>query len=73
MNPEMRTHYYRGLAANLACAIYNGEEWDKQTLAALLQMGDPRFDYTFAEDPPERLTDDDVLAAIDRIFERHGI
>ena len=35
---ESRTHVYRGTIAALACAIYNREDWDKQTVAAQLHM-----------------------------------
>lgn len=73
MNTDERMNVYRGWVASLACAIYNGEDWDKQAVAASLHMGDSSFDYAFAGDPPERLTEDEVLAAIDRIFERAGI
>ena len=70
---DERVVLYREWVATLACAIYNGEDWDKQTVAAFLHMGESRFDYMFAGDPPERLTEDEVIAAIDRIFERAGI
>ena len=52
---------------------YNDEDWDKQTIAGLLHMGDPSLDYAFPDDPPDKLTDKDVWDAIDRIFERAGI
>lgn len=68
-----RTAWYRGAVMTLACAIYNEEGWDKQTVASFLHMGDPRRDYTFRGEPPEKLTDDDVVAAMDGIFERAGI
>lgn len=56
-----REQVYRGWVAQLACAIYNDEEWDKG------------LDYTFSGDPPERLEQEDFFAAIDRIFDRAGI
>ncbi len=70
MDLEGRIAFYRGTIATLACAIYNGEDWDKQALAAQLHMGDPRFDYTFEGEPPETITDSDVFEALDRILER---
>ena len=68
-----REQVYRGWVAQLACAIYNDEEWDKQTVASLLHLGDKGLDYTFPGDPPERLEQEDFFAAIDRIFDRAGI
>ena len=73
MNVEERMHVYRGMVMTLASAIYNGECWDKQTVAGFLHMGDPSLDYVFRGDPPEKLTDDDIAEALDRIFERAGI
>ena len=73
MDTEERTSVYRGMICAFALAIYNGEDWDKQAVAAQLGMGDPSLDYTFAGDPPETLTEDDVFDALDRIFERAGI
>lgn len=73
-NEETRTQIYRGTIAALACAIYNGEGWDKQTIAAQLHMGDKSLDYTFPEgEVPEELSNEDVFAAMDGIFERAGI
>ena len=72
MDAETRIQIYRGWVATLACAIYNGEEdWDKQTVASFLHMGDPSIDYTFRGTPPETITEEDVFVALDRIFERH--
>ena len=73
MNEQTRTYTYRGLLAQLACAIYNDEGWDKQAVAALLHMGDPGNDYMFDGDPPAELTPEDVDAALDKIFERAGV
>ena len=67
-----RIHTYRGWVAALACAIYNGEGWDKQTIAALLHMGDERYDYPFPGEPPEKLTEEDIFAAMDAVFRRAG-
>lgn len=68
-----REHVYRGTIVALAKAIYNGECWDKQTVAAQLHMGDPALDYAYSGEPPEELTDEDVFAALDEMFERAGI
>ena len=73
MTTTERIYVYRGWVAALACAIYNGDSWDKQTVASFLHMGEQGFDYQFPDDPPEKLTEDDVMAAMDRIFERAGI
>ena len=72
MNVTDRMHVYRGWVELLACAIYNDEGWDKQSVARLLHMGDPSLEYNF-RNPPERLTPDDVYEAMDRVFERGGI
>ena len=61
------------MIATFACAIYNGKNWDKQAVAAQLHMGDPSLYYTFRNDPPEELTDEDVMKALDNIFKRKGI
>ena len=42
-------------------------------LAGVSHMGEQGLDYQFPDDPPEKLTEDDVMAAMDRIFERAGI
>lgn len=74
MDAEFRTRYYRETIADLVCVIYNQEDWDKQTVAAQFHMGDKSLDYTFPEgEIPEKLTREDVLAAIDKIFERGGV
>ena len=73
MNVEERYHVCRGMVMALALAIYNGEDWDKQAVAAHLHMGDEAIYYTFRDDPPEKLTDRDVASALDAIFERKGI
>ena len=36
-------------------------------------MGDPGLSPTFGGDPPEELTPEDVIAAMDRIFGRAGV
>lgn len=68
-----REHVYRGTIAALAQAIYNGDNWDKQTVAGQLHLGDPALDYTYPGEPPEELTDEDVFAALDEMFEKAGI
>lgn len=73
MNESLRANVYRGMIAILAEVIYNGECWDKQTVAAQLHMGDPSLDYMFPGEPPKELTDEDVFAALDNIFEKAGI
>ena len=75
MDFEFRTGYYREMIATLACVIYNEDEsWDKQTVASQFHMGNKRFDYMFPEDSvPEKLSREDVLDAIDKIFERGGV
>ena len=67
---SVKDRIYRRMVATLACAIYNDDDWDKQKVAALLCMGDPTNDYMFKDNPPEKLTDKDVMAALDSIFER---
>ena len=73
MNTGERMNIYREWAATLACAIYNGEDWDKRTVISYLHMGDPSLDYDTRGIPPERMEPDDVIAAMDRIFTRAGI
>ena len=71
---EDQVKAYRAWVAELAGVIYNGgkdydgNEWDKQTLASFLHMGDPSLDYVFPEPPPEKITYEDVLSAIDAMF-----
>ena len=73
MNVEDRMNCYRGWVARLACAIYNGEEWDKQEVAAYLHMGESSLNYAYRDEPPERLEMDEAIDAMDRIFEQGGI
>ena len=72
MDDAERIVNLREWVVELACAIYNGEDWDKQQVAAFLHMGEPGLDYTFRDEPPTTISREDVLAAIDRIFERHN-
>ena len=48
-----RINGYRGWAAMLGCAIYNGEKWDKQQVAAFFHMGDSSINYNFQGEPPD--------------------
>ena len=69
-----RESYYLGLATTLTLALYNEKDkWDKQAIAALLHMGDPSQDYIFPDEPPDKITDDQVYAAIRLILEKAGI
>ena len=61
-----RINSYRGWAARLACAMYNGEQWDREQMVEFLMFDDEI-------EPPEELTLDDAEAAMDAIFERAGI
>ena len=70
---DRREVYYRELIATLACGLYNGEDWDKQAVACLLHMGEERLDYTFDGPPPETMTHDDILKAVDDIIGKAGI
>ena len=54
----------------MAADFYNGEIWDKNRIAMYFCMGDPSLDYAFRDHPPETLTEEDFLAAMDAIFER---
>lgn len=69
MNESERLRICQEWAARLACAIYNGEDWDKQAVASYFHMGEEGLSYWFPGDPPERLTEDDFIAAMRRIFE----
>ena len=62
LSDEDQTRVYRGTIATFACAIYNDEDLGKEGVIDLLRM----------EERPDELTDEVVLAAIDRIFERAG-
>ena len=73
MNESERLRITQEWAARLACAIYNGEGWDKQAVASFLHMGDSGLDYMFVGDPPETLNEDDFIDAMNRIFERAGL
>ena len=59
----------RGLLPPFVCAIYNGQarDWDRETVLSMLTGGDGRN----GEDPPSRLTKDDVSAYIDKLFAHH--
>ena len=68
MDAERRMECYREWVAALACAIYNGEDWDKRQVISFLHMGDKSLDYDTWGIPPERLNPDDVILAMDRMF-----
>ena len=72
MDAERRMNAYRERVAVLACAIYNGENWDKGAVISYFQMGDPSLDYDTRGIPPERLEPDDVITAMDRMFNLKG-
>ena len=72
INLKARNDVYRGHVSILAKAIYNGENWDKQAVAAQLHMGDEGLDYMFPGEPPEKLEEEDFLDALDKICERAG-
>ena len=57
MNESERLRICQEWAARLACAIYNGEDWDKQAVASYFHMGEEGLSYWFPGDPPERLTE----------------
>ena len=61
-----RVSILRGLLPPFACAIYNGQahDWDRETVLSMLTGGDGRN----GEDPPSRLTEDDVRAYIDKLL-----
>ena len=73
MNESERLRICQEWAASLACAMYNGEVWDKQAVASYFHMGEEGLSYTFQGDPPERLTEDDFIAAMNRMFERANL
>ncbi len=70
---DERIACYRGWVMTLACEMYNdGDEAAKQFVAGLLHMGDRSHDYAFLK-PPEKLTEEDIAAAMDAVFEKGGI
>ena len=69
-----REGVYRGMVAAFACAIYNGEAWDRKTVVSYLHMGDVSIDYGMPEEElPDQLTDELVWQALDRMFEKAGM
>ena len=73
MNVEERMRIYREWVAALACAIYNEENWDKQQVISFLHLGDRSLDYTTRGTPPEKMTEDHVLMAMDNMFRQAGL
>ena len=65
MNQEERTHVYRGMIAELAVALYNREQigHEQDVVAEALRL----------DDRPDRLTREQVDAAMDAIFENASI
>ena len=70
INLEARNDVYQGHVAILTKAIYNGENWDKQTVATQFHMGDRNLDYMFRGEPSEKLEEGDFLDALDKLCER---
>ena len=64
-----RVSILRRLLSPFVCAIYNGQarNWDRKYVLSMLTGGDGRN----GEDPPSRLTKDDVSAYIDKLFAHH--
>ena len=66
-----RVSILRGLLPPFVCAIYNGQahDWDRETVLSMLTVsmltGGDGLD---GEDPPARLTEDDVRAYIDKLL-----
>ena len=54
-----REAIYRGMIMTLAEAIWNGENWDRATVADLLKI----------DELPEELTDEHVMRALDKIMD----
>ena len=73
MNVEERMNIYRELVVDLACAIYNEEDWDKQRIISALRLGDPSFDYETRGIPPDELTREAVIMAMDNMFRQAGL
>lgn len=69
---EDREIWYREAIATLACAIANGEDWDLQTVAGFLHMGNEQEYYVFADPPPAQITREQVVDAVDTVFEQAG-
>ena len=71
MNVEERMRIYREWVAALACAIYNNEEdWGKRKVISFLCLGDPSIDYDTWGEPPDEMTPENVMMAMDNIFRR---
>ena len=74
MDSDARIKCLRAWVADLALAIANEpDQWDLQTVAGHLHMGEKGLNYMFPDPVPEKLTGDQVQAAIDRIFEKAEI
>ena len=59
----------RGILSPFVCAIYNGQahDWDHEAVFSMLTGKDGLK----GEDLPARLTEDDVMAYIDKLFAQH--
>ena len=64
-----RVSILRGLFPPFVCAIYNGQarDWDREKVLSMFT----NKDNLNGEGLPARLTKDDVLAYIDKLFAQH--
>ena len=66
-----RVSILRKMLSPFVCAIYNGQahDWDHEAVFSILTGKDGLK----GEDLPARLTEDDVMAYIDRLFAQHEL
>ena len=64
-----RVSILRKMLSPFVCAIYNGQahDWDREAVFSMLTSND----NLKGEDLPARLTKDDVMAYIDKLFAQH--
>ena len=64
-----RVSILRKMLSPFVCAIYNGQarDWDREAVFPMLTGKD----HLKGEDLPARLTKDDVMAYIDKLFAQH--
>ena len=64
-----RVSILRGMLSPFVCAIYNGQahDWDREAVFLMLTGKDGLK----GKDLPTRLTEDDVMAYIDKLFAQH--
>ena len=64
-----RVSILQGILSPFVCAIYNGQapDWDREAVFSMLTGKD----NLKGEDLPARLTKDDVMAYIDKLFAQH--